>query len=100
LICFDELLAAVGEPDFIKIDVEGAEASVLQGGSKVLRDARPGIYLEVGQESGGQVAELLHAADYLLLDPSRAVGADAVIPRCRFNTLALPRERVERADRA
>jgi FkbM family methyltransferase len=38
------------EPDVLKIDVEGAEASVLAGAARVLRDARPTILLEVHQE--------------------------------------------------
>jgi FkbM family methyltransferase len=38
------------EPDVLKIDVEGAEASVLAGAARVLRDARPTILVEVHHE--------------------------------------------------
>ncbi len=32
-------------PDFLKIDVEGAEMEVLRGGRKTITDAKPGIFL-------------------------------------------------------
>ena len=35
-----------GRPDCIKIDVEGAEFAVLQGGERVLRQARPSLVIE------------------------------------------------------
>lgn len=39
-------------PGFIKIDAEGAETMILQGGSRALRECRPMITLEVGDQEG------------------------------------------------
>ena len=56
-------LDAVSEPppDFIKIDVEGAGATVLQGASGVLESYSPGIYIELHgpEEQAGVRDELL-----------------------------------------
>lgn len=44
----DEVIDEVGPPsvDFIKIDVEGAEIDVLEGGKRTLARYRPDVYLE------------------------------------------------------
>jgi FkbM family methyltransferase len=56
-------------PDFVKIDVEGAEGSVVSGMMQTLRSARPGLLIELhgrdaGMESLKQLAELPY--EYLL----------------------------------
>ncbi len=42
----DELAGAVGPPDLIKIDVEGAEVEALRGGRELLEQYRPALILE------------------------------------------------------
>jgi FkbM family methyltransferase len=37
-----------GDPDFVKIDAEGAEGPILEGMSQIIQRARPGIALEMG----------------------------------------------------
>lgn len=39
--------AAIERPDFIKIDVEGHEFNVLQGGEELIKSSRPVIFLEI-----------------------------------------------------
>jgi FkbM family methyltransferase len=56
-------------PDFIKIDVEGAEGSAVSGMMQTLRSARPGLLIELhgrdaGMESLKRLAELPY--EYLL----------------------------------
>lgn len=41
-------------PDFLKIDVEGAEHKVLRGGSKVIKEHLPSISLEVWEGRGNE----------------------------------------------
>jgi hypothetical protein len=63
----DGLIAAgqVFEPDLIKIDVEGAETSVLGGAQELLRAAHPHLVIETHSASlEGECVRLLQAAGY------------------------------------
>ena len=52
-------------PQFMKIDVEGAEGLVLQGAQNTLRQHAPRLMIALhGIDVGEQVVELLEAADY------------------------------------
>ena len=62
-ITLDAFFAGRGVvPDFIKIDVEGAEAQVLAGAADLLRERRPTLFVEVHPKSigcfGGSVEEV------------------------------------------
>ena len=66
MLTLDTLLAAERAtrpaPALVKIDVEGAELAVLRGAPRLLAEARPKLYIEVGREAEGAVGELLGAA--------------------------------------
>lgn len=62
----DDLLEKLEAPDFVKIDVEGAEVAVLQGASKILREIKPIIYLETNTESHAACEKMLVDAGYNL----------------------------------
>lgn len=67
IVTLDELLAsdAIGPPDFLKIDVEGSELSVLRGATEVLRSWRPHVIVEThAPELEAEVARLLVSAGY------------------------------------
>jgi FkbM family methyltransferase len=51
------------QPDFIKLDVEGAEADVLEGGKTVLRQARPILLIEL-HGTNARVARTLEELEY------------------------------------
>lgn len=55
-------------PQFIKIDVEGAELAVLEGASRLLRDYHPVVLVEVLPENLPSVTELLGSLGYSLAD--------------------------------
>jgi hypothetical protein len=91
-VTLDRLLDDYPTPDFLKIDVEGAEYQVLQGADRMLSDVRPKIYVEVGSELSDLVTARLSAHDYALLDPLSPKGRRTSMEKCAFNTLAVPRE--------
>jgi FkbM family methyltransferase len=82
----DQLLAVSFPPDVIKIDVEGAELSVLRGAIEVLGH-RPALLLEVGEQNADEATAILRDASYSLYD---AAADMRPIDRCVWTTAALP----------
>lgn len=69
VLSLDELLAdgAIPRPDYMKIDVEGAELRVLQGACQLIADARPTIFLSVhGEQLRDDCSQFLKARGYQL----------------------------------
>ncbi len=86
----DSLLQTFAAPQFIKVDVEGAETLVLEGGQTMLSKHRPAFFIEVGAEQSPRVSALFHQHEYVLFDfhdPTRSPQATAP-----FDTLACPKE--------
>lgn len=81
-VTLDSLLERLPAPQILKIDVEGAEHKVLQGGSKLLSTIRPTILCEVSSENKKDVGVLLRSYGYSFFD------LDAIQPILR--PLALP----------
>ncbi|RLC20175.1 MAG: FkbM family methyltransferase [Deltaproteobacteria bacterium] len=75
-VSIDELIGAgeIPVPDYLKIDVEGAEMLVLSGAKKMLADAHPIIFLAThGEEVHKQCCEFLNEMGYQL----QSIGASA-----------------------
>jgi FkbM family methyltransferase len=88
----DELIAeGLAAPDFLKIDVEGHEWSVLQGARQMLARHRPILMIEVTAHAA-EIGALLAELNYVLADP--ASGNE--MPAPAFATAALPAESVVR----
>lgn len=89
-LSLDTLLDSQPSPGVVKIDVEGAEMLVLNGASRLLREVRPVLYLEVGDQHATAAAELLTAARYRLYDGQVPAAQRTPLTRCSFNTVAIP----------
>ena len=72
-------------PEFLKIDVEGHELDVLQGGVQTLTKFRPPMILEVTSKQS-QVTQLLRSLGYRLIRPS--TGEE--MAETEFSTAAMP----------
>jgi FkbM family methyltransferase len=92
-LTLDTLLEFSGFPSFVKIDVEGAEAMVLNGAGRLLSEIRPTIYIEVGKVVNELVTSIFSKADYVLFNGSIPVRGQIPVTSCSFNTLAMPREK-------
>ena len=73
-------------PDFIKIDVEGAEDAVIQGGQKTIARSRPAIMIESGVRGAG-TSYLLDKLGYAVAEfdgrgfrPYRGTGTAFLLP--------------------
>jgi FkbM family methyltransferase len=81
----DDLLGCFGAPDFIKIDVEGAEHLVFAGASALLR-AQPVIIYETTSANRDRLTALLTGLGYRLFDAEGYGQHEQVSP----NVLAWP----------
>jgi len=79
------------DPDLVKIDVEGAEAAVLDGAIRLLRRARPALLIEL-HSTNQAVAERLEALSFV----GRLLGSSESIRTGPTNATvaAVPEERV------
>ena len=60
----DSLIERFTAPNFIKIDVEGAEMDVLHGAIDILKKYKPKIYIEVGNSTRDEVETFLGLYGY------------------------------------
>lgn len=97
-VSLDWLAKRLPTPDIIKIDVEGAELAVLEGGLDLLEAKRPVIICEVASESSRQVTALLRSKKYSIFDGDRAARERVELDAAPWNTLAIPSE--QRSDGA
>jgi FkbM family methyltransferase len=95
-LTLDQLLETFPPPQFIKIDVEGAELMLLSQAKKVLTQCRPRLYCEVGGQQNERVTELLRNHDYTLFDGD--VRDRQPLAKCAWNSLAVPNELLESSD--
>lgn len=84
----DTLLETFPAPDFVKVDVEGAELLALRGATRLLEEVRPTCYVEVGPEVSAEVLERFTAQRYLAFDPAGRRLSQA----CARNTFFVPEE--------
>ncbi len=89
----DTMLSVFPPPTLLKIDVEGAEELVLQGGRQLLEQFRPQLYVEVGTRQSPNVTALLRSFDYELFDGTQSLASQQPGSKCVCNTLAVPAER-------
>jgi FkbM family methyltransferase len=81
----DEIARGRRAPQFIKIDVESHELSVLKGAQRTLAKIRPAIIVEVSANHDA-VAAIFRANRYRMVDP--ATGLEIGTPA--WSTVALP----------
>jgi hypothetical protein len=63
-VTLDTLLNYWAPPNFVKIDVEGAEELALSGATRLLSEIRPSFYLEVSPENSDAVAKIFKDNKY------------------------------------
>ena len=87
----DAFVADVGvNPDFVKIDVEGFEYSVLTGASSLLRDKRPMLMIEIRDSNRDRCFQHLRELGYVLISPELRLLDSA--NRIQMNTFCLHSE--------
>jgi FkbM family methyltransferase len=98
-VSLDWLLEKHSRPDFVKIDVEGAEMLALEGATTLLRNQRPVIACEVLPTNQTAVSDLLRHCDYCLFDAVTLESLSGIPWMCE-NIIAMPAESRDRPDLA
>ena len=81
-VSLDRLALDYFFPDFIKMDIEGAEANALEGATALLEQQRPNMVIEVhGRDVEAHCIRILESHGYTLL----AVSPQAWLPEHRPN---------------
>lgn len=90
-LTLDWLLEYWRPPNFVKIDVEGAELLAVNGGQKLFSEIRPVCYIECSQDNSAAMTRFFKEHHYALfyLD---ARGEEKSIDRFAFNTIVVPKE--------
>jgi len=103
-VTLDELVTHYGSPEFIFMDIEGAEFACLCGGEKLLRDKRPIIFSElsecllVKQGASCQVLwDKMETLEYSIYDASRPtlpiVTNDLFTENTHIDVIMIPQEK-------
>jgi len=81
---------AIPAPDLIKLDIEGVEADALRGGTRLIREVRPILLVEL-HDTSGPVSQVLQELGYHAI----VLGGTATIAEARWNdhVVAVPEER-------
>ncbi|MDB5804233.1 MAG: methyltransferase, FkbM family domain protein [Betaproteobacteria bacterium] len=87
----DTLAQSLPPPDVIKIDVEGAEARVLEGGAATIARHRPIMLVEGPRELWEQIGAFFSRLDYVMLDGAAEQPVPLQTPV--WDTVAVPREK-------
>ncbi len=88
-ITCDFLLQHWPAPQFVKMDIEGAELMALRGATRLLQVTRPLFYVEVCDKTRTEVTRLFRDAGYRLCCLN-GMGEEIAIEECAFNTIAIP----------
>jgi FkbM family methyltransferase len=91
-LTLDWLLGHWRHPDFVKIDVEGAEWLAIEGGKHLWTEVRPTGYIECAPENVDSMTDFFTNLDYDLFTIS-SNGEEKPTERFAFNTVVKPRKR-------
>jgi FkbM family methyltransferase len=85
----DALLENFSVPEFVKIDVEGAELMVLKGAKKLIQEIRPVFYIEITHALASQIFNLFTINNYYPFN----VKGEILDESLASNTFFIPREK-------
>jgi len=87
-LTLDTLLESFPAPEFVKIDIEGAELMALQGATEIINKIRPIFCIEVGSNFSNEIFQMFKLAGYVAIDYS----GNKLVDECAYNTIFLPED--------
>jgi FkbM family methyltransferase len=91
-IRIDTLVKTLQPPTILKIDVEGAEVNVLEGGEETISAYRPTILIEGPNELWNPIQAFFEKHHYVLFDGETADRSP--LPYPVWHTIAVPQEKL------
>lgn len=91
----DTLLEEMPAPDFVKIDVEGAEKFVLEGADKILAEVTPVFYIEVSSVTRDVIMEIMAKHGYVAYSPK----GERLDSNWTANVFLVPQARIDAFER-
>ena len=88
----DKLSEDYNLPDFIKIDVEGAEALLMEGAINLLKKCKPIIMCECSEKNFDRVRSILGESNYDFLDAEAIPQLKPFNPQKSQNFIAIPKQ--------
>jgi len=97
VMTMDTLLETFPAPKFVKIDVEGAEIAVMDGGKRVLEEARPLFFIEADIKTRPGITTIFRQHDYALFEDIGSFEANIEIEGAieKKDTLCIAREKLD-----
>lgn len=89
-LSLDDMRNSFGLPDVIKIDTEGAEHLVLEGGRRLLEERAPVLLIEVSGKNREWVSSFLNSMGYRFHDAEADLWPSERLKLCATNTIAIP----------
>jgi FkbM family methyltransferase len=88
----DFLLKHWTPPDFVKVNIEGAEMLFMEGAYNLFEEVRPFMYIEIDEANRQLATEKFNLWNYRLFALSPE-GKELPIDTCEYNTIAKPKEK-------
>jgi hypothetical protein len=89
-VSLDWLASQIPAPAVVKVDAEGAEVRILDGGRTVLERYHPRILCEVAGENSKDVSRILRDCGYVLFDAEQPRDRREPVDLAPWATLAVP----------
>jgi FkbM family methyltransferase len=83
-ITLDSMLATFPAPNFVKIDIEGAELLAVKGASNLIQNIRPIFYIEIGLDVSAQIFDIFKNNNYTAMAPDGTILTDTCAPNTFF----------------
>lgn len=90
LTTLDEVAAEHGQPDVLKVDVDGAEHLVIEGSKRIFSEKKPRVLIEVCDRNRESLTNLFHSLGYCLFNFDDPSNDRPEIFKTAYNTLAIP----------
>lgn len=94
VLTLDTLCVHIPKPDVVKIDVEGAELDVINGGTELITSVRPVFHIETRSNNAKKLSEIFLSENYVIISEENFVNnVYSKITSMSLNSIVIPIEK-------